>query len=217
MMKNLQKGFDITSKSFELAMTGIPPWIAKENRNDYQAAFIIEHKTQLESMTETIKSGIREFSKIFEKQPTYFVPPNGPFSSKLEHTLSDAGIKFINTPKIYKDQLSPVLSKIKFRFLGYKNKFNQIYITRNAYFEPSKNPKIDWVESCLYDIKTAFQLKKPAVISTHRVNYIGSINSTNRELGLFSLQKLLKEILQKWPNVEFFSTAELGREILKST
>ena len=60
------------------------------------------------------------------------------------------------------------------------------------------------------EIEIAFQWGKPAVVSSHRVNYVGSIDPSNRDNGLNELKKLLNKVLQKWPDVEFMTSAELG-------
>ena len=94
--------------------------------------------------------------------------------------------------------------------MGQKNSLGQTYLIRNAYFEPSSNPFKDWVSSCLKEINIAFKYKKPAIICSHRVNYIGSINPENRSDNLNLLNMLLTEILKKFPDVEFMSSDELG-------
>jgi hypothetical protein len=63
-------------------------------------------------------------------------------------------------------------------------------------------------------IDTAFRWNKPAIISSHRVNFCGHIDPKNREKGLETLKKLLQEIVVKWPNVEFMSADTLGELVL---
>jgi len=60
------------------------------------------------------------------------------------------------------------------------------------------------------DIDIAFRWKKPAVISSHRVNYIGRLRPENRTNGLKKLEALLQSIIAKWPDVEFMTSVELG-------
>ena len=60
------------------------------------------------------------------------------------------------------------------------------------------------------------QMEKPAIISSHRVNYIGSLEPSNRSHGLHQLKKLLKQIVNKWNDVEFMTSAELGELMRKS-
>ena len=45
----------------------------------------------------------------------------------------------------------------------------------------------------------------------HRVNFIGYINSNNRDNNLPKLDQLINNILKKWPEVEFMAANELGQ------
>ena len=86
--------------------------------------------------------------------------------------------------------------------MGKRNRFEQCYITRNCFFEPSSST-VDYVDLCLRDISTAFKWHKPAVISTHRVNYIGFLHEENRDNSIRQLGKLLSRMLEIWPDIEF--------------
>jgi hypothetical protein len=59
------------------------------------------------------------------------------------------------------------------------------------------------------EIEVSFKYKKPAIISSHRVNFIGSIQPDNRDKNLKLLSDLLKQIVIKYPDVEFMSSDEL--------
>jgi hypothetical protein len=63
------------------------------------------------------------------------------------------------------------------------------------------------------EIELAFKYKKPAVISSHRVNYIGSLVQENREHSNKKLKSLLDKIINTWPDVEFISSSNLGQII----
>ena len=54
---------------------------------------------------------------------------------------------------------------------------------------------------------------KPAIISSHRLNYVGFIDEKNRDSTLKLLDEILKRVLKKWPEVEFFNSADLGKII----
>ena len=86
---------------------------------------------------------------------------------------------------------------------------------RNVIFEPSENTNIDWVDKCLKEIEIAFFWKKPAIISSHRVNYVGVRNEKNRDNSLLSLKELIKKSLKRWPDIEFVTTDYLGNLIIK--
>jgi hypothetical protein len=75
----------------------------------------------------------------------------------------------------------------------------------------------DWVNDCLKEIEIAFRWRKPAIISSHRVNYIGFLDPQNREKGLEQLEKLLEKMLRRWPEIEFMTSVELGDLISSSS
>jgi hypothetical protein len=72
---------------------------------------------------------------------------------------------------------------------------------------------VDWVDEAMSRINTAFLWKKPAVIGSHRLNYIGTIDPENRSRNLETLGQLLKRIVKQWPDVEFISSADLAEII----
>jgi hypothetical protein len=100
------------------------------------------------------------------------------------------------------------------RILGDKNNVNQLQLVRNCSFSPSHFPDNDEsVNRSLKEVATAFLWKKPAIISTHRLNFIGDIVEKNRDTGLTSLNKLLTEILKRWPTAEFHTSESLSKII----
>jgi len=117
--------------------------------------------------------------------------------------------------KLQKEPFGEGKYKNRLRYLGKKNTYNQIYLSRNASFEPSSSDE-DWIDKCLVQIKEAFQWKKPATIASHRVNYAGFLHSKNRDNGLRQLERLLKKVLLTWPDVEFMSSNQLGDIIRES-
>lgn len=101
-------------------------------------------------------------------------------------------------------------------YLGEENKNHQIYSIRNCSFEPS----IDGTdyEKTLKEISNAFFWNKPAIISSHRINFIGSLHPENQKKNALKFRNLLKSIIDKWPEVEFMDTVSLGELIrLKNT
>jgi len=127
----------------------------------------------------------------------------------LDKVLSENGVMYHQLGQ-HLEPIGEGKCKLVNRFWGDTNQFGQIYWRRNATFEPSRDPSFDWVNSCMAEIKIAFRWGKPAVINSHRVNYIGSIFEENRENGLKLLQNLLQAILKEWPEVEFISSDQLG-------
>ena len=214
-LKALKKESSKTKVAFTYGITGINPITINESSIQFQAAFDFFNKNELANHKYIIEEGTILFKKLMGYKPSYFVPPNGPFNHSLCPTLKQYGIDYLLLNKLQREPLGNSKYKTRINWLGKKNQNNQIILTRNASFEPSAGGK-DWVNSCLKNIEIAFSTKKPAIISSHRVNYIGSLDSRNRTRNLKLLKTLLSKILFYWPDVEFMSSVELGNIIRNS-
>jgi hypothetical protein len=206
-MKALQTVENNTLLAFKEGMWG---FVAdKYPEIDYLSAFLLTDSSELEYQKSVISKGLQLFEKLFGYRPEYFVPPNGPFNNNLNKVLVENGIKFRSASKIQKEPLGNNKSRNVIHWLGQRDSSGIRYITRNCFFEPGQNKK-DWVESCMHDIKIAFRWHKPAIISSHRVNYVGALHPANRDNGLLQLSRLLQKIIRNWSNVEFMTTPQLG-------
>jgi hypothetical protein len=209
-MRNLHDNDVETRLAFDHGFWGFKKQSSTQKMPKYQAAFDFGNKRELEIHASVITDGLELFHKIHGFRAEYFVPPNALIHNSLNEASSKAGIKFRSASMIQKEPKGNAEYRKVHHYLGQKNRFGQRYIIRNALFEPGSKEKSDWADSCLRDIGHAFSWKKPAIISSHRVNYIGSLNKSNRDHGLQQLDTLLKTIVKKWPEVEFISTMQLG-------
>jgi hypothetical protein len=208
-LKALKSGNRNSIIAFDNRMWGISTANDPEVGVELQAAFDFLDPKDILVHNEVIISGLNLFEELFGYRASYFVPPNGPLSSKLETTCSKEGIRLLSVPKLQVEPLGNGRTRKRFHWLGKRSSSGLTYLTRNCFFEPGQSGK-DWTDSCLSDIKTAFNWNKPAVISSHRVNYIGALSKNNRDDGLFQLALLLQQVIKSWPDVEFITTAELN-------
>lgn len=168
-----------------------------------------------------LQNYILEAGQLFQFYMSYlprvFIAPNAEEPKELEGSLSKIGVKYLTRSKKRIYPLGDGKFAKEWNFIGQRTIFNQTYINRNAFFEPvcfgEQEHITDWIASCLNEIEIAFRWKKPAVISSHRVNYLGSIRPENRVKGLSALKNLLKRILERWPDAEFMSSYQLGEII----
>jgi hypothetical protein len=181
----------------------------------YLAAFDPEFLEDIPHYREILLSGADLFNRLLGYYPRHFVASNKPEPKILEETLNEIGIKYLIRYKIQKYPKGNGEYSTEFNWLGKENKYGQLVLTRNCGFEPSDTSQKDWVDVCLNDIKTAFFWSKPAIISTHRVNYVSGINDNNALSGLNNLKRLLNQILRNWPDVEFITSNQLGEIINK--
>ena len=162
-----------------------------------------------------LEEGVAIFEKFFGYRSKSFIAPKYIWHPDIEADLKSLGINLIQGLPIQNipDQEKQKLTR-KLHYLGQRNKLNQVYNTRNSFFEPAIYPNIDYVDVAMYKIETAFKYKKPAIIGTHRINFIGALKEENRIKNLNSFEQLLKNILKKWPDVEFMSSDELDELFL---
>jgi hypothetical protein len=102
------------------------------------------------------------------------------------------------------------LFKTSIRYTGMRSNSGIKHLVRNAFFEPSLLTSNNNVEECLKRIEIAFLIRKPAIIGSHRINFMGSLDEKNRTDNLKNFRKLLQEIITRWPDVEFMSSDQLA-------
>lgn len=209
-MHDLQNDLNDARHVFDYGIMGLFP---KEgnNKNVYQVA-LDDSKYKLQPISEIISEGLGMFETIFGYKSQSFIAPCYTWNPVLEETLHEKGVLGLQG-MVY--QTNPGNRHIR-HWMGDKNSFGQVYTIRNCSFEPSQSKNRDKVISdCLYRIKCAFRWSKPAVMSAHRINFIGAINEENRTENLKQFDILLSEIMHQWPDVEFISSDGLINDILK--
>lgn len=213
-LRALQNGNKRTRIAFDHGIWGISTANDPDIKLEFQAAFDFIDPSDIKYQKEVIKTGLDLFEELLGYRASFFVPPNGPFSKELEVVCVKSGIKYLSTSKFQQEPIGQGEYKKRFHWLGQKNGYGLTYITRNCFFEPSDEGK-DWIDSCLEEVSSAFKWRKPAVISSHRVNFIGALHKNNRDRGLEQLESLLKKIVKKWPDVQFITSEELGKIVAK--
>lgn len=210
-MKDLKMGDEDAHFAFKCKMPGIFKKNSVEKGNDYIVS--LEHYDNSDEIGKEliVKEGLILFKELFGYSSKSFIASNYIWGPRLEHTLKEMDTHYIQGSKY---QYIPTGKykgyKTRYHFLGQTNTLKQIYITRNVYFEPTLNRDGSAISSAMRQIETAFFWQKPAIISMHRINFVGYIDKSNRDRTLVLFSELLKKILRKWPEVEFLSTSDLG-------
>lgn len=148
------------------------------------------------------------FRDYFGYSATSFIATAYIWDRKLEDALNRAEIQSIQGLAL---QYQPKIKRFrkKLHFTGQQNKNGQYYTVRNCFFEPTPQPGKDWVNTTLQQIEAAFSSSQPAIMSSHRLNFIGGLEEKNRTQNLKLFVELLGAVLKKWPEVEFMSSAAL--------
>ena len=206
----LQSGNEDILLAFKNGMMGISPKINYFEGDWCQVAYD-DSKYKYQPLEEIISEGLEIFEKIFGFKSYTSIAPCYTWNPKLERIMYEKGVKGIQG-MVY--QFVPAQKPLR-HWMGDKNSYGQIYTIRNCFFEPSsEKDNFDVVDDCMYRIKCAFRWNKPAVISAHRLNFIGAIHPENRDQNLKKLTCLLQNIITKYPDVEFMSSDVLVKTII---
>lgn len=176
----------------------------------YTAAFEFDEFEENEEFKKIICEGLNTFESIFGYKSVHFNPPGGREHPVIHNFLKQQGVKYLDTPWIKLEHQGNGQYKRFLNWTGKKNAIAMTYQVRNVVFEPTHGLGIDSINNAMKQIEIAFQWNRPAIISSHRVNFCGHIDPSNRNKGLDSLRFLLKAITTKWPDVEFISSVKLG-------
>ena len=217
-IKDLKNGITDTIKAFNNKMIGIGKSFSENNPFGYMDAFNSNYTSDAK-LADILTEAARVFEGTFDFQSNTFVASCFVWSERFEKTLFDNKIKGIqsapwqNIPVCKNEKYT---FKRKLHYTGERNKLGQVYTVRNCSYEPAylQNPD-ECVAKCLTEIKNSFAYKKPAIINSHRFNYIGSINPENAKNNLLGLKKLLTQVIDIYPDVEFISTPQLVDIILQ--
>jgi hypothetical protein len=157
-----------------------------------------------------IEDGVAKFEEVYGYKPVHFNSPGAQEHPVIHETLKRNGIKYIDAHLFDNEHQGRGRYKKKYCYTGKRNFHNQIFIVRNIVFEPTHDRGVDWIAFTLKQIEAAFRWRRPAIISSHRVNFCGHIDENNRKTGLQALHRLLQQIVERWPEVEFMAANELG-------
>jgi hypothetical protein len=218
-LKDLQNGNELTHLAFNYRTFGLTNLVDSRIKGNYMGAFNSSLTDDIISFNKILEEGAQIFKKQFGYTSLSFIPTTYTWHPSIEFKLKSIGIKYLQGLVFQRIPLDDDNS-FKYKrtnFTGFKSKAGLIYLNRNVFFEPSIESNIDWLTDCLNRIKIAFLCRKPAIIGSHRLNFIGSIFPENRERNLLLLKTLLKEIIKKFPDVEFMSSDELGALIDKTS
>jgi len=179
----------------------------------YTHAFGLRDRSEIEQHREIIADGLKLFEQVFGFRSQTFTPPAQQLHPDLYPWVESQGVRAIDKPLHCVRRLDRERTVREFNALGRRRGQDHVSIVRNVVFEPTNDPAFDAVGLALNQVAAAFRWRKPAIISSHRVNFCGHIDPENRKLGLDALRRLLQGIVQRWPDVRFISADELVERI----
>lgn len=219
-LKLLNDKDPVFTKAFEQNCWGISNDVYNKYSKSIQASFDYDDSTELDFLKESIIDGLNIFEKLFGYNAKSFIPNNYIWPSELNETLQQNKVEFIQGMKyqLLPKEIFETKRKKTIRYNGQKTGKNKalIHTVRNAQFEPSlllNKDKSVSVKDCLNQIQNAFFWNKPAIISSHRINFCGTLHTKNRIENLKLFDQLLHEITKRWPEVIFMDSSSLSNII----
>lgn len=216
-LKLLRQGNEPIRKAFSFRTWSAPhELIGAKLRLQASLDFLDEDPIQYRR--EYVAEGLRLFEKIFGYPSVSFIPPNFVSDSAVLDTSVSCGVKAIQgmkyqvLPKGGRLEVPKGLVRRKFR-----TQSEPIDLIRNCVFEPSlRTSDFDDVGSCLKQISNSFFFGKPAIITAHRINFVGAIDEDNRDRNIKSLEHLIGSILKKWQDVVFMNSQQFIEMLFKA-
>lgn len=209
-LRDLRSGQKEARLAFDHDYYGLITRTSSARQRNYLAAYWPESNGHFKEIQNILRDGLAMFQEIFGYRSRSFVPCNYVFPKDLEAIIAREGVELIQGQR---GQLCPssdgTTTSIRRCYTGKISGFDQIYSIRNVRFEPFEDQLKDWVNDALGEIESAFFWGKPAIICTHRVNYVGGMDLSHRDRNLKLLDELLRKILLNWPDVRFISSDEL--------
>lgn len=168
---------------------------------------------EAEEQIRIVNQGVAIFRAIFGHPPDSTAAPHYLWDRATEQAWHQAGIRAIQAANRHPD--------IRRRFgffsarrtaLGRRTPAGMVYLTRNCRFEPALYE--DTAAAAFARVKKLFATQRPAVIGCHRINFTGSIFPARRQQTLAQLARLLDLVREKYPDVIFMTSGELGARLL---
>lgn len=203
-LKSLRSGDEKLRLAFDHGFVSYSPAGIPVVAADFRPNFYLEDKEALQDLRSGMEEGIDIFKRSFGFSPTVFNAPNAVFIPEFNQSLLKKGIKFNAVPRKRLDRNHQGSYEWQTFKTGQKSAEGLTYYVRNCNFEPTEPGYT--MQHVMSQINAAFLCGKPAVIGTHRVNFVGALSESNRKQGLSRLDHLLQTILAKWPDAEFMSS-----------
>lgn len=216
-MDALRGGDEDARFAFDCGMPGIMRKSGDAPVNPYVEATRFRSAEEKAAVLDAQLEGLQMFRAYFGFHSRSMIPTNYCWSRDFDQPVATHGVECFQGVRAGTDQQIDGTGLPVRRRAGAKNAKGQVSLLRNAIFEPSLVTDRDQaLANCLRQINAAFRMRKPAVITCHRLNFSGFVDEANRDCNLRLLSSLLGYVRTKWPEVEFISSEGLLDIILQN-
>ena len=214
-LADLRAGHPETTLAFDYDFYGLTTNTSSPTQRHYLAAYWPESVAHLEMIKTIVSDGLSMFAREFGFRSKSFIACNYIVPDEVEAAIAAEGVELIQGKRAVLKPTVANRSAALTGYTGYRNQYGQIYSARNVRFEPFEDTSRDWVASAIKEIARAFFWKTPAIVCTHRANYVGGIDQGNSDRNIRLLDQLLKRIIAMWPDAEFITSDDLLSSIIQ--
>ena len=160
------------------------------------------------AIRDAVAEETQAFSQCFGEQASVVVPPTFVWSRTVERHWANSGVRVIVTPGkrlTLRDANGKPGGEDKTILNGDRSEDGMIYLVRDVYFEPSLGHD---AKRALDDAESRFSLGRPALLETHRFNFVG--DPAVRDSSLAELDRLLMLARDRYPGLRFMNSCELA-------
>ena len=208
-LKDLQDDFLISRKMLDMELNG-GITLFEEYGNRYHSEYVnwVDGSVRPpEELLEWVKTGHDYFVELFGFKSLSTVSPHYVFSQHATRVFSQLGIKYLQATHL-QNTVDSDGNVIDTQYpLGYQSQHGVTFLARNVNFNPRPKMEHHHMEPALKQILQRFDDKVPAVVDTHRINFVASWGRS----GSDQLGELLEKLKPYNPLV--LSSVELGEAI----
>lgn len=208
-MNYLKSGDERFHSAFNKDCFAIDESSVQNRRHNLMATYDCNNEEEFAFTKKSIQSGLNQFQDVFGFNSLTSIAPCYVWDNRIEQEMFDCKVTAFQGSFLQNYPIAGKPFKKIYHYNGQKNNLKQFYFIRNGLFEPSINSNIDWVSKCMESIEIAFKWGKPAIIGTHRINFVGQMDEKRRTENLEMFDQLLFRITQKWKDIQFLSSDNL--------
>lgn len=216
-MRDLAEKKKDTLWAFREKMVGIGASFTGANQFAYMDAFNYDTPAACEDLANILKEAQAQFESVFGFKSETFVASCFVWGTPLEKVMQEISIRGIQCGEW---QLAPTSGegtlgiKRRLHYTGQRSSGGQLISVRNCSYEPAyyHNPKT-CAKDCFRQVAYAFAHRKPAIVNSHRFNYIDTIQPGNAEKNRQGLKTFLDMVLQAYPDVQFISSVDMHKKM----
>lgn len=155
------------------------------------------------------------FRRIFGEVPTVAVPNTFVWTDDVERAWASTGVSCVVTcgrQYVGRAADGSLLPPVRQMFNGAAGVDGIRYVVRDAYFEPIRGHRAEQVWAAVAE---RTELGRPTLLEMHRESFVAGAEAAERALA--ELERALRGVLRRHPDVHFMSTAALHRLLPAAT